>query len=462
MSKDTLPIKIGQKLQLEIKKMGINGEGIGYYHQKLVFVPQVLPGEQVQCEITAIQPHFLRGKCLTRTHDSSLRNHQVPTLYGKVGGLELAHLKYPAQLNFKRLMVKQALQHFQPQGFRHYQVLPTIGMDEPWHYRNKAQFQLQEQAGQVVCGLYQNHSHQVVDSLTMPTQSCLTLSILQRLVPIIQQLQLPIFDEEHNSGIFKTLVVRESTFTKTSQLTVITNSRKFPKLRQFLALLNAQIPEVDALFQNYNPAPSHDVWGAETKLLWGKEYLVEQINNQQFALSPRAFLQLNPIQTQKLYQLVQKTIDPQPDDILVDAYAGVGTIGISLAPKVAQVLGSETIPEAVHDANLNAQQNHLANAHYTVGATEELYPKWLAQGLRPTSLVVDPPRVGLANSLVELLVKSGPAKVVYVSCNPSTLARDLRQLAPVYQVQSIQPIDMFPQTPHVESMTVLERKKERS
>lgn len=458
MKDQTATVQIGQIISIIIKKMGINGEGIGYYQQKLVFVPQALPNELIQCEITKIKPHFLRGKLLSYQKPSSWRNLQPPALYNQVGGLELAHLKYSAQLKFKRSILKQALQHFKPAGYQHYFLASTIGMANPWHYRNKAQFQLQVQAGHVTCGLYQNHTHQVVDSLQMPTQSKLTLSVLQRLMPIIEQLNLPIYDEQKQAGIFKTVVVRQSQARQEVQLTLITHSRKFPKLKQFLQLVQQDIPEIQGIFQNYNPKTTSEIWGEETKLLWGQEYLPEVLNQQQFLLSPRAFLQLNYEQTQKLYQLVRKALNPQAHDIIVDAYAGVGTIGLSIAPYVQQVVGSEIIPEAVHDANLNAQVNHLTNAHYQLGTTAELYPQWLQQGIHPTGLVVDPPRTGLEHSLVQLLVKQGPQKLLYVSCNPSTLARDLRLLTKSYHVKKIQPLDMFPQTPHVESLTILQRR----
>ncbi|WP_194946736.1 23S rRNA (uracil(1939)-C(5))-methyltransferase RlmD [Bombilactobacillus apium] len=448
-------LKIGQTITLTIKKLGINGEGIGYWKKTLIFVPWALPTETIQCQITQVQANFARGKLLSYQKPGPQRNLQAPALAQQVGGLELAHLKYPAQLHYKQEMIAEAFRHFHLPQWRHYDIRPTIGMEDPWHYRNKAQFSIRQQDGHLVCGLFQTGTQTVVDSLEMPTQSSLTLHILQQLLSIISQLQLPIYDPQQNSGILKTLIVRQDQAGSQAQLTFVTNSRKLPRKRELLDQIQVQIPEVTGIFQNFNPGSTSLIWGNETKKLWGQDYLTETLGDYQYQLSPRAFFQLNPHQTLKLYAQVRQALKPQTNDIVVDAYAGVGTIGISLAHQVQQVLGSEIIPEAVADANLNVQLNQLSNINYELGATEELYPQWLQQGIRPTAVVVDPPRTGLATSLSNYLLQSQPAKIVYTSCNPATLARDLKLLSKKYRIDFIQPLDMFPQTPHVESVTRL-------
>lgn len=451
-------IKNGEHIKLTIKRMGINGEGIGYYQKTLVFIPKALPGEKVEAEITDVAHNFLRAKLINIELKSKLRNSNPPKLTDEVGGLELAHLIYPQQLKYKRLMVTESLRHFRPLGYRDYEVKPTIGMENPWHYRNKAQFQIRKVNNKIICGLYQTGTHKVIDSLSMPTQMELTLDVLKRLIKIIAELDIPIYDSEHNSGIIKTLVVRESVAFHNVQLTFVTNSRKLLHKRQLLEKIHANIPEIISVSQNFNPGDNQLVWGDETKLVDGKEYLQEKLLGHIFNLSPRAFFQLNTKQAAKLYELAIKALDPQTNDIVIDAYSGVGTIGISLANQVKQVVGSEIIPEAVSDANLNVQENHLTNVKYEVGATEELYPQWLRDGLKPTALIVDPPRTGLDQNLIKFINRSKPAKFVYVSCNPSTLARDLKTLTKVYKVKYIQPVDMFPQTPHVEAIVKLIRK----
>ncbi|MBA1434788.1 23S rRNA (uracil(1939)-C(5))-methyltransferase RlmD [Lactobacillus bombi] len=438
--------------------MGINGEGLAYYHKTIVFIPQALPGEIVDCSITAINPKFYRAQLLKIIRTSKMRNPNPPQLFGQVGGLELAHLRYPQQLKYKRLMVAESLRHFRPEGYRNYLIKPTIKAQHHWHYRNKAQFQLRKINGQLVCGLYQTGTTKVVDSLAIPTQRPLTLHILKTLLPIIAKLDIPIFNSQEHSGIIKTLVVRESSVAPQAQLTFITNSRKLPHKSQLIAAINQQLPQVISIAQNFNPQNEGPIWGETTTILWGQDYLMEKIGNKTFQVSPAAFLQLNPEQTVKLYQVAQQALDLQPTDIVVDAYAGVGTIGISIADKVKQVLGGEIIPAAVKDANLNVQQNHLHNIHYQVGAIEDLYPQWLSQEIQPTALIVDPPRSGLEKKFINFINQSQPAKMVYISCNPSTLARDLQLLTPTYQVKWLQPLDMFPQTPHVEVVVKLSKK----
>ena len=458
MKKTQNKLKIGMRMKLTIKRMGINGEGIAYYQNTLIFIPQALPGEIILGEITAITHNFCRARLLQIIRSSKLRNPSPPQLFGQVGGLELAHLSYPQQLKYKRLMVTEALRHFRPQGYRSYLVKPTIKADNPWHYRNKAQFQLRQKKGKLICGLYQTGTHQVVDSLDIPTQRPLTLHILQSLLPIIEELQIPIYDPQNHSGIIKTLVVRESVAYQQAQLTFITNSRKLPHKSQLIAQIKQKIPAVISIAQNFNPQTTGPLWGAETTILWGDNYLREKIGDYDFFLSPAAFFQLNPEQTTKLYQIATAALNPQPTDIVIDAYAGVGTIGISLAQQVQQVLGAEIIPAAVKDAQLNLRQNHITNASYQVGAVEKLYPQWLQQGIQPTALIVDPPRSGLTQEFIKFIQQSQPAKFVYISCNPATLARDLKYLTSFYHVDWLQPLDMFPQTPQVEVITKLSRR----
>lgn len=458
MKKTQNKLKIGMRMKLTIKRMGINGEGIAYYQNTLIFIPQALPGEIILGEITAITHNFCRARLLQIIRSSKLRNPNPPQLFGQVGSLELAHLSYPQQLKYKRLMVTEALRHFRPQGYRSYLVKSTIKADNPWHYRNKAQFQLRQKKGKLICGLYQTGTHQVVDSLDIPTQRPLTLQILQSLLPIIEELQIPIYDPHSHSGIIKTLVVRESVAYQQAQLTFITNSRKLPHKSQLIAQIKQKIPAVISVAQNFNPQTTGPLWGAETTILWGDNYLREKIGDYDFFLSPAAFFQLNPEQTTKLYQIATAALNPQPTDIVIDAYAGVGTIGISLAQQVQQVLGAEIIPAAVKDAQLNLRQNHITNASYQVGAVEKLYPQWLQQGIQPTALIVDPPRSGLTQEFIKFIQQSQPAKFVYISCNPATLARDLKYLTSFYHVDWLQPLDMFPQTPQVEVITKLSRR----
>ena len=459
-TKSSTTVEIGQRFPLTAKKIGINGEGIGYFQHKVTFVPGLLPHEVAVCEVTEVAPNYLRAKIHRLRKQSPIRNQNVPSVANEVGGLEFAHIQYSQQLFFKNDLIKQALAKYQPRGYQQYQFLKPIGATQTEAYRNKAQFPVQETSdGKLICGLYRPRSHDLVDLPEMPTQGKVSLAVCRKLLPILSNLQIPIYNAARHSGIIKALAVRENQQGQ-AQLTFITNSKKLPHKRALLAAIKVKLPEVISINQNFNPDPATLFWGEETWLLAGQPYLTETLLGKSFLLSPRAFLQLNHEQTEKMYQQVQAALDLQPDDILLDAYAGVGTIGLSLADQVRQVIGIEILPEAVHDAQKNSQLNHITNAHYYTGKVETIWPELRQQGQKITALVVDPPRTGLDQALIKTILQEQPKKFVYLSCNESTLARDLTLLTKKYRVQSLQMIDLFPQTARVETIVNLTLKNQ--
>ncbi|MFT8459846.1 MAG: 23S rRNA (uracil(1939)-C(5))-methyltransferase RlmD [Liquorilactobacillus ghanensis] len=443
----------GQKIPLTIKRLGINGEGIGYFKHKIVFVPGALPDEVVVAKVTKVLPKYATAEV---HHIRKVSPDRVtPRDLYDVGGIELEHLSYQQQLVFKSDLVKQALEKFRPHGFQHYQILPTIGMTDPYAYRDKAQFQIREQNGKVIAGLYRRGTHEVVDLPIFSTQRPLTMKVIRQVCQLIEQLHIPVYNEKQNSGIIKTLVVRESFSTQQVQLTIITNSAKLIHQAALIRAIQQNLPEVVSILQNINPGRQSLVWGQQTKLLAGQEKISEQLGTKKYNLSARAFFQLNPEQTLKLYQKVSTALALQENDELLDAYCGVGTIGIFLAEQVASVRGMDTVPAAIADAKENAAINGCQNVSYVCGPAETVLPTWLKAGFHPTAAVVDPPRTGLEQQLLSALLQARPPKLVYVSCNPSTLARDLLKLAKYYQVNYLLPIDMFPQTPRVEVVVKL-------
>lgn len=445
-------VQIGQRFPLTIKRLGINGEGIGYYKHVITFVKGALPNEVIVAEVTAVHPRYLEARLRTLRKPSPDRVDPRDPYADEVGGFELEHLEYPAQLAFKQDLIRQALEKYQPAGFRNYDVRPTIGMADPYEYRNKAQFQVRMIDGHVAAGLYKENSHDLVDLPTCSVQMPVTMEVMRQVVAWLEELQVPIYDEEHNSGIVKTVVVRAAAVTGEVQLVFITNTPKLPKKHQLLMKIAEKLPMVVSVMQNVNVGKTSLIWGDQTTLLAGKTTITEELDGLAFNLSARAFFQLNPEQTQKLYQLAREALALAPDETLVDAYSGVGTIGLSLADVAKEVRGMDTIPAAVTDANENAKLNNITNAHYEVGEAEILLPQWLAAGFAPDAIIVDPPRTGLDNVLIDAILQSAPEKLVYISCNPSTLAQDLRELTRGYQVDYIQSIDMFPQTARCEAV----------
>ncbi|WP_311408049.1 23S rRNA (uracil(1939)-C(5))-methyltransferase RlmD [Liquorilactobacillus uvarum] len=450
-------IKVGQRFPLTIKRLGINGEGIGYYKHKVIFVPGALPQEVVVAEVSSVEPNYATAK-IRRFRQRSQDRIEKKDRYD-VGGIELEHLKYTSQLEFKRDVVRQALEKFKPHGYQNYSLLPTIGMKEPFEYRNKAQFQVRKNAeGKVVAGLYRRNSHDLVDLPTFSTQRPMTLKIMRIVCMLLQELNIPIYDEKRNSGIVKTLVVRESRAEKNAQLTFVTNSEKLPQKRVLLARIKKELPMVVSVMQNINKGKNSLVWGEKTVHLAGKDYLMEKLGNISFKLSARAFFQLNPQQTEKMYREIKKALALKQNEILVDAYCGVGTIGLFVAEQIKEVRGMDITPEAVEDARFNAKLNGYVNTVYETGKAEDIIPRWVEEGFVPSAIVVDPPRSGLDTKLINTILHVAPAKFVYVSCNPSTLARDLVKLTKKYKVDYIQSIDMFPQTARCEAVVKMIRK----
>lgn len=453
-------VKNGQTIPLKIKRLGINGEGIGYFKRLIIFVPYALPKEEVLVKITKATPRYAEGQLVKIKKESKDRVVAPCPVYYECGGCQLQHLAYHAQLDFKKDLLLQSLEKFKPEGFRSYQLRPTIGMSDPWHYRNKAQFQLRKnkKTQKVEAGLYQANSHELVPLTDCLVQEPGTQKVMNTVVTLLNKYDLPIYDERSNSGIFRTIMVRVGIKTGELQVVFITRSQKFPQKNTLIREINQRLPEVVSIMQNVQPTKTSLVMGDETLHLWGKEAIEEHINEVTFDLSPRAFFQLNPQQTEILYSEGIKALAIQPNETIVDAYCGVGTIGLSVAKQAKEIRGMDTIPQAIADARKNAERLGYQNTRYEVGTAEELLPKWLKEGFKPDSIIVDPPRTGLDPQLIQALLSYPPTKLVYISCNVSTLARDLVELSKKFQVEYLQSVDMFPQTARCEVVVKLTKK----
>lgn len=443
---------------ITIKRLGINGEGIGYYKKKIIFIPGALPDEVVVAKIVKSYPHYIQGE-LVRIKEKSPDRVAFPEgVDPEIGGLELAHLSYEKQLEFKRNNMLESLRKYHPRNYAKYKVKKTIPAPDEWHYRNKAQYQIENIHGKTNLGLFAPNSHRLIDLPKMPTQSEDTQKTEREIKVLIEKLHVPVANfRRHLTGV-KTIVVRQSEATKEIQVTLITIGHKIKNLIP-LAKEIMKLDNVVSVYQNETEWQNPQVWGNKTEKLLGKNQIMEEILGKKFALSPRAFFQLNPIQTVNLYSEALKYLDLTPDQTLIDAYSGVGTLGILAADRVKQVIGIETILETVKDAQHNVELNHIKNADYIQGSVEKVLPELKNSGVSIDALIVDPPRTGLAKKLIKTLLQVKPETFVYISCNPSTLAQDLVLLSEVYDVRVIQNVDMLPQTPRCEAIAKLVLRK---
>lgn len=439
---------------ITIKRLGINGEGIGYYRKKIIFIPGALPNEIVVAKIIKEYPHYIDAELVRIKEKSPDRVPYPKGVNPAIGGLELAHLSYEKQLEFKRDNVLEALRKYHPRGYNKYKVKKTIPAPSEWHYRNKAQYQIEQDHGQTKLGLFAPNSHELYDLPAMPTQNKATQETERKIKELVDKLHVAVADPFRHYDGLKTIVVRQAEATKEIQVTLITVGHKIKNLPA-LSKEIINLPNVVSVFQNETDWRNPQVWGNKTEKLAGKNQIIDEILGKKFALSPRAFFQLNPVQTATLYSEALKFLDLKPEDTLIDAYSGVGTLGILAADQVKQVVGIETIPEAAEDAKHNVELNHLRNADYFQGSVEKVLPELQKNGVPIDALIVDPPRTGLAKSLIKTLLKIKPKTFVYISCNPSTLAQDLVLLSEAYDVRLIENVDMLPQTPRCECVVKL-------
>lgn len=451
-------LKIGKKLRLNVVRLGINGEGIAYFKRRLVFVGYALPGEEILVEIVENQRNFSRAKLLKIFVSANNRVEPKCSIYYECGGCQLMHLSVAGQLEFKRDLLYQALEKYKPRGWQNYELRETLGQSTLWNYRNKLQFQLRRlKNGRIIAGLYKEGTHRLVSLENCLVQDKIIQKIANRVCQLSEAQRLSIDDERHQRGL-RTLMIRRSQSTGEVQMIFVTSDEKVV-LDKMVTVLTNEFPEIKTIAVNINRSKTSEIYGTDTNIVWGDETITETVLDYDFDLSPRAFYQLNSVQANVLYAEVVKALNVKKSDHVIDAYCGVGTIGFAIAKKVKSVHGMDITPEAIADAKRNAQYLGFKNCHYETGRAEKIIPSWIKNGHRIDALIVDPPRTGLDQALLETIAAVQPEKIVYVSCNASTLAKDLVFLAQFYRVEYIQSIDMFPHTARTEAVVKLRRKQ---
>ena len=419
-------------------------------------MPNALPGEEITVKITKVASHFAWGRVMEWQTKSPDRVDVKDKKYIQTGIAPLGHLKYAAQLKLKQHQIKELLEKAHLDDI---DVLPTMGMETPYHYRNKAQVPVKMVHGQLQTGFYKRGSHTLVPIEDFYIQDPQIDKAIVVVRDLLRQYHVTPYDERTGKGVIRTVMVRRGYYSHEVMIVLVTNTRRLPMVDQIVKGIVDGVPEVKSIVQNINNKRTNRLLGDQDKTLWGKDEIHDQLLGIDFAISPLSFYQVNPQQTERLYQTAIDNAGLDGSQTVIDAYCGIGTISLAVAKHAKQVYGVEIVPAAIEDAKYNAKRNGIKNARFVVGKAEEQFAKWQAAGLKPDVVIVDPPRKGLAESLIEATGKMGPQKVIYVSCNPATLVRDIKRFGEqgYHVVKPIQPMDQFPQTTHVESVTVLER-----
>lgn len=443
-----------QIIDLEITDLSYEAMGVAHYNGMTVFVTNAIPGEVVSAKILKVKKNFAFAK-IEKIKKESPDRVKVKLNQGVQSGLaSLAHIKYDKQLDFKRNQVVNLLKKAHLENI---EVGETLASPEEVGYRNKAQVPVREVNGQLEIGFFRRHSHDLMPLTHFFTTDPEIDRVLVAVRDILRKYKVPAYDEINNKGEVRYLEVRRSKSTGEMMVILVCLHKDFMQLPN-VATEVSQIPGVSGLILNYNPKKTNVILGPKDYLVFGNDQITDQIGDLKFRISPQSFFQINSLQTPRLYNLAIKQADLKPDDVVIDAYSGIGTIGLSVAKHVKAVRGIEVVRDAIKDAKDNAKLNDITNAKYYLGKAEEIMPRWAKSGLKTDVVFVDPPRKGLTPEFINAAVKTGPKKIVYISCNPATLVRDLQLFQEKsYEFNRIDPVDMFPQTPHVESVTVLER-----
>ncbi|GAB4074457.1 23S rRNA (uracil(1939)-C(5))-methyltransferase RlmD [Barrientosiimonas marina] len=459
MAKQAAPVKKNQTITLQFEDLTHEGNGVGKISGYPLFVPYALPGEEGDVKVVKVNKNFGFGKLLKLTASSPERVEPPCNVFYQCGGCQLQHMSYNKQLDMKQEQVKNTLRKVA--HLDHVPVHSIIRMDDPWRYRNKVQMPVGEtDDGELKTGFYQKRSHRIIDGMeTCVIQDEVNDRMVEGVRRIASRLGISAYDEAQDTGVLRHIVVRTAAKTNDTMIVLITRTPDLPNGDELVDELLKTYPHITSIVHNINDQETNAIWGKKSQTIWGDDYIQDQIGDLTFAISARSFYQVNPPQTTKLYDKALEYANLGANDTVVDAYCGIGTLSLFMAKEAKQVYGVEVVPDAVDDAKKNARLNQMTNASFYTGEAEKVMPWWTAQGMRPNVIVVDPPRKGCDEALLQAMIGMAPDRIVYVSCNPSTLARDLGILEDGgYAAKEVQPVDMFPQTHHVEAVCRLEKK----
>lgn len=458
-------IRPGAHLELRVDRLSLGGDGVGRAGPCVVFVPYGCPGDVLQIEITEAHTNYVRGRIVSVVTPSPQRikppcpyHYQAPLasrpspIGSYCGGCDWQHVTYAAQLEAKRHLVQETLERIG--GLRGVEVKPTLGMKDPWRYRNKVQQPVGWDGHRVISGFYAPYSHRIVPIEDCLVQSELSVRVLNRVRALLEQYHLHPYDEKRHSGWIRHLWIRTMQANQ-ALLVLVTRTEEFPRGRALTETLVREFPELVGIHQNVNPGKTNVILGRHWVKLCGADVLEEKLGPLRFLLSPGSFFQVNSLQTEVLYNKVKELAGK--GEGLLDLYCGIGGMALWLAGNYEQVVGVDEVKSAIADAQQNARLNRITNAHFLAEPAEEFITGFRHPNpSRDLTVVLDPPRVGCAPQVLKALIHLKPRNLIYVSCDPGTLARDLGFLNKSnFRIKDVIPIDLFPHTSHIETVVRL-------
>ena len=452
-------IQKNQEYTVEIIDNGYEGEGIAKIDNFTIFIPGAIKGEKVKILIVKVLSSHAFGKILEILEKSESRQDADCLTYKRCGGCNLRHIKYEETLKMKQNAVQSLVNKTLKNKI---QVQETVGMENPFHYRNKAQYPLGiNKEGEPVIGVFANRTHEVI-----PMEKCLiqkpqSEEIAKFILEFIKQNNISIYNEKTGKGLFRHIVIKVGIRTNQIMCVLVINGKSIPKELQLIDALVEKIPQIKTIVKNINMKNTNVILGQENINIYGDGYIEDKLGEFTFKISPLSFYQVNPIQAEKLYNLGVEMAQISKEDTVFDLYCGIGTISLFMAKYAKKVYGIEIVKEAVDAANENAVLNGVNNAEFYAGDVEVVLDDLINnKGITADVVMFDPPRKGLDKKSINNILKIKPKKIVYISCNPATLIRDLSEFEESYEIKNIIPVDMFPWTSNVECCSVLQLKQD--
>lgn len=447
-------VEKNQTYTVTIDDLSYEGLGVAHIDGYPLFIENALPEEEMVIKAVKVGKKFGYGKVMERFNANPERQEVEDLDLLRSGIAPLSHMTYDYQLRFKKQQVENVLRTIAK--LPELPVAPTLGMENPIGYRNKAQIPVQKVDNKLTTGFYRKNSHNLLPIENYLIQDPKIDQAIITIRDILQRFNVKAYNERENTGFIRHIIIRRGHYSHEMMVILVTRTGRFFKGTEIAETIKTELPEVVSVIQNVNSEKTNVIMGQLEKVLFGKTTIDDTLLGRTYRISPQSFYQVNTEQTEVLYKTAIDFAELDSEDIVVDAYCGIGTIGLSLADNVKHVYGVEIVPQAIEDAKANAKANGIENANYEIGKAEKIMPRWAREGIEPSVIFVDPPRKGLDEKFIEASAAVNPEKIVYISCNPATLARDLRRYEDLgYHAVKVQPVDLFPQTYHVESVTLL-------